>query len=172
MGIDPSLTCTAIVSIITSSSGESVSKRLCRTEKKKFTCHAARIDALRNMLLGEITQNNLPALIALEGYSFGSKGDAIYKISEWGGLLRWTLWGELLTFIEVPPATLKLFVAGKGNADKEAMIAAVKRRWQYEPEDDNDADAFGLARLAEAYAKGPGSAEHQILEGKVRLVRG
>ena len=43
----------------------------------------------------------------------------------------------------VPVGTIKRFAAGKGNADKQAMIAAVRERG-FEPADDNEADAIAL----------------------------
>jgi len=43
----------------------------------------------------------------------------------------------------VPVATIKRFVAGKGNADKQAVIAAVKARG-FAPVDDNKADAIAI----------------------------
>lgn len=64
----------------------------------------------------------------------------------YGGLL-----GQLTAFCEeraipyrgVPVGTIKSFATGKGNASKEAMIAAAKS-WGYEPADDNEADAIAL----------------------------
>jgi Holliday junction resolvasome RuvABC endonuclease subunit len=43
----------------------------------------------------------------------------------------------------VPVGTIKRHVAGKGNADKEAVIAAVRTRG-FDPKDDNEADALAL----------------------------
>lgn len=43
----------------------------------------------------------------------------------------------------VPVGTIKKFATGKGNANKDAMMAAV-RGWGYEPADDNEADATAL----------------------------
>ncbi|MBX6376491.1 MAG: hypothetical protein IRZ13_19980 [Acetobacteraceae bacterium] len=43
----------------------------------------------------------------------------------------------------VPVATIKRFATGKGNADKAAMIAAVRARG-FAPADDNEADAIAL----------------------------
>jgi Holliday junction resolvasome RuvABC endonuclease subunit len=45
-----------------------------------------------------------------------------------------------------PVGTIKKFATGKGNADKDAMIAAVKA-WGHRPADDNEADAIALCRL-------------------------
>lgn len=47
----------------------------------------------------------------------------------------------------VPVQTIKSFATGKGNASKDAMIAAA-RSWGFEPVDDNEADAIALWRLA------------------------
>lgn len=44
----------------------------------------------------------------------------------------------------VPVGTIKKFATGRGNADKKAMIAAVRSRWGVETDDDNEADAVAL----------------------------
>ena len=43
----------------------------------------------------------------------------------------------------VPVGTIKRFIAGKGNADKAAVIAAVRARG-FNPADDNEADALAI----------------------------
>ena len=43
----------------------------------------------------------------------------------------------------MPVGTIKRFIAGKGNADKAAVIAAVRKRG-FAPEDDNEADAVAI----------------------------
>jgi hypothetical protein len=43
----------------------------------------------------------------------------------------------------VPVATIKRFIAGKGNADKQAVIDAVRARG-FCPADDNEADAIAI----------------------------
>ena len=43
----------------------------------------------------------------------------------------------------VPVGTIKRFIAGKGNADKDAVIAAIRARG-FEPADDNEADALAI----------------------------
>ena len=49
--------------------------------------------------------------------------------------------------IQISPAAIKKFITGKGNANKEAVIAAIKARG-YKPKDDNEADALALLLLA------------------------
>jgi hypothetical protein len=63
-----------------------------------------------------------------------------------GGLMATlTSWAELrgVPYGGVPVGTIKKFATGRGNADKAAMIAAVRARG-YHPADDNEADALAL----------------------------
>jgi hypothetical protein len=63
-----------------------------------------------------------------------------------GGLLATlTAWAEMhsIPYEGVPVGTIKRFATGKGNADKAAMIAAMKARG-FTPADDNEADALAL----------------------------
>jgi Holliday junction resolvasome RuvABC endonuclease subunit len=64
----------------------------------------------------------------------------------YGGLLAvLTAWSEenLVAYQGVPVGTIKRFIAGKGNADKAAVIAAVQAKG-FAPADDNEADAIAI----------------------------
>ena len=64
----------------------------------------------------------------------------------YGGLLATlTSWCEQrsIGYQGVPVGTIKRFIAGKGNADKQAVIAAVRERG-FSPADDNEADALAI----------------------------
>jgi Holliday junction resolvasome RuvABC endonuclease subunit len=64
----------------------------------------------------------------------------------YGGLLGvLTSWCEehLVAYQGVPVGTIKQFIAGKGNADKAAVIAAVQAKG-FAPADDNEADAIAI----------------------------
>jgi hypothetical protein len=62
-----------------------------------------------------------------------------------GYLAHLTAWAEMfkIPYRGVPVATIKRHVTGKGNADKDAVIAAV-RALGFDPADDNEADALAL----------------------------
>jgi len=62
-----------------------------------------------------------------------------------GFLATLTAWceQETIPYEGVPVGTIKRFATGKGNADKAAMIAAVRARG-FLPADDNEADAIAL----------------------------
>lgn len=50
--------------------------------------------------------------------------------------------------------TLKKFVTGKGTGPKSVIIKGVYKKWGYDTDDDNLADAYGLARMAAAVTCG------------------
>ncbi len=62
-----------------------------------------------------------------------------------GFLATLTAWCEQQTvpYQGVPVATIKRVIAGRGNADKAAVIAAVRERG-FNPADDNEADAIAI----------------------------
>ena len=63
-----------------------------------------------------------------------------------GGLLATlTAWAETagVPYQGVPVGTIKRHATGKGNANKDAMIAAAKARG-FSPADDNEADAIAI----------------------------
>jgi Holliday junction resolvasome RuvABC endonuclease subunit len=59
-------------------------------------------------------------------------------------------------FSEAPPATVKKHITGSGKADKAAMMTAI-RAMGFSPEDDNAADAIGVAHYAWHVKFGGGS---------------
>jgi Holliday junction resolvasome RuvABC endonuclease subunit len=64
----------------------------------------------------------------------------------YGGFLAGlTAWCEehAIAYQGVPVGTIKRFIAGKGNADKAAVIAAIRERG-FSPADDNEADAIAI----------------------------
>lgn len=72
----------------------------------------------------------------------------------YGGLLATlTAWAEYhgIPYSGVPVGTIKKHATGKGNAPKEAMIAAAVARG-FRPADDNEADALALLHMVESGA--------------------
>ena len=72
-----------------------------------------------------------------------------------GYLAHLTAWSEAnrIPYQGVPVGTIKRHIAGKGNADKQAVIDAV-RRLGFAPADDNEADALALLNWAIAHGIG------------------
>lgn len=86
-------------------------------------------------------------LLAIEGYSFGSQGRAVFDTAELGGIVRWALWSKGIPFVEVPPTSLKLFATGKGNSKKDLVLAECIRRLGYSGSSHDEADALWLRAM-------------------------
>ena len=72
----------------------------------------------------------------------------------YGGLMATlTAWAETrgIPYQGVPVGTIKKHATGKGNAPKEAMIAAAVARG-FNPADDNEADALALLHMVQVGA--------------------
>lgn len=103
-----------------------------------------------------------------------------FDLGEVSGVAKRLVYGAYaIECVPVPPKRLKLYTTGSGDADKAAMIHAVKREWGHDAgEDDDEADSFALAHLARALRTGPGARRcevqvvHDILHpgaGKARV---
>jgi crossover junction endodeoxyribonuclease RuvC len=109
-----------------------------------------RLAEIRNFIL-ELASDC--EVVVLEGYSYASPNQA-HQIGELGGVVRLGLYAAHVPYAEIPPAVLKKFATGKGNADKDAVLAAAIRRFGFQGEDNNAADAWilramGLAAYSE-----------------------
>lgn len=94
--------------------------------------------------LGEIaTTNGGIGLIVYEEVRRHAGTDAAHVYG--GFLATLTAWCEDcgVAYEAVPVGTIKRFVTSKGNAGKEAVIAAIRARG-FHPADDNEADALAL----------------------------
>jgi hypothetical protein len=67
---------------------------------------------------------------------------AVFALSRLAHLSAWCE-ERAIAYQGVPVGTIKRYATGKGNADKAAMIAAMRARG-FAPVDDNEADALAL----------------------------
>ena len=137
IGIDFSLTCPAI----TISKSDRISYDTCvfyyLTSRKKFEIDGPvfhgetyptyehiidRYEKLSNWIISKFPDKI--DHIALEGYSFGSRGGRAFDIGEATGLLKYFLYKLNLNPIIIPPTTVKKYAFGKGNATKIQMHEA------------------------------------------------
>lgn len=104
---------------------------------------------IRDMVTLAVDESNAD-LVAIEGFSFGSKGRAVFDIGGSGWIVRLALYERGVKYVEVPPSVLKRFACGRGNADKSAMLMAAINRLGYDnpKPDDNEVDALWLRALA------------------------
>jgi len=113
---------------------------------------AERLSSLRRRIISFVKGFH-PDLVALEGYAYDAE-NRLADLGEIGGVLRVELFDLGIPHIIVPPTTLKQFVTGTGAASKEKMMKFVQERYNYTTDNDNIADAVGLAKFAEVYCTG------------------
>ena len=115
-------------------------------------------------------------LVFLEGFSFGSRGRAVFDTGGLGWIIRRLLGSELkIAFYEIPPTTLKLFVTGKGNSGKPVMLEKTYRRWKIGSEilkDDNMVDAFGLCKLGESFLQWQDKGDEGFTKKELQVFNG
>lgn len=83
-----------------------------------------------------------PDLVVVEDLPTHAKSAGITGMVH--GAARVVLRRHGVPYVLVPPATLKAYATGKGNADKTAMAIAALRRFDREFADDNQVDAYWL----------------------------
>jgi crossover junction endodeoxyribonuclease RuvC len=138
LAVDPSLTATGIAYPL----GDT---RVLRPKEKGVE----RLDWLAHEVLWQAKGNDAD-LVALEGFSYGSKGRAVFDIAGLGWVVRLDLHRHGIPYADVSPSSLKKYATGNGNAGKPLMQQEAARRLDYWPEkpDDNEVDALWLRAMA------------------------
>ena len=93
---------------------------------------ARRMGWLRDRVL-HLVDESAAGLVAIEGFSFGSKGRAVVDIGGLGWVVRTALWDANVPYVEVAPSLIKKFATGKGNAPKELVRDAARDRFVLRP---------------------------------------
>lgn len=100
--------------------------------------------------------------VCMEGYAHGAKFN-VAQMGELGAIVKDTLRDELnppaCWPTIVPPTSLKKFVLGDGGGQKDDIKLGVYKKWGVDfstgkKGDDNQADAYGLAKIAYALVHG------------------
>lgn len=144
---------------------------LCFTDKNKkegFTCisydtpkkenydhRILRFEDVGDILINEIpyTVANTKTIIMMEDYAAGAKGKTD-EIAECAGILKY----KLLVEYGIKPnqlwlcniSHLKMFVSGKGQSKKELILKEVYKKWKFDTNDNNEADAFVMWKILKA----------------------
>lgn len=115
------------------------------TTLKSSATGMARLVDLRDAVLAVCADADL---VAVEGYSFGSRNSQAHALGELGGVVRVALHEAAIRYLDVSPATVKKYATGRGNAPKAEVYGAAIRRLGYQGCDHNQADALWLRALA------------------------
>ncbi len=99
-------------------------------------------------LLSTTIEECSPDLVAIEGYAMGAHTAHAHALGELGGVVRLELWRAGIPYVEIPPACLKKFATGRGNASKDQVLVAAVQRSSGRTFTNDEADAWWLWLMA------------------------
>ena len=151
LGIDPSTTATGVV-LLQSSDGRLPTLVL----EREINCKTETgVTRSRRMVLEimEVIHAHKPDKIVVEGYSLNmKKASSVIPLVELGGLLRFMLVIDDLSWFDPRAGEVKKFATGKGNTPKDKIMMFVLKRWAHESFSNNTADAYVLACMGLAHS--------------------
>lgn len=166
IGIDPSATATGLVSL--DRHGEVVSARTV-SPSMAGTRRLTYVHRTVSEWISDQCAFSPIVHICMEGYGYGTQ--MAHTLGEVGGVIKLalieTLGDRLVAYPTVPaPNQVKKWATGKGVGAKEDMMLAVYKRWNVELADNNQIDAYVLARMAGALESGETeiAAQVEVLE--------
>jgi len=109
-----------------------------------------RLDYICNEIILRIPPKDY--YIGIENYAYGRPNQA-HQIGELHGALKHLFFRFQIEYNLYAPKSIKKFASGKGNAKKELLIRDVFKRWGFETDNNNLADAYAIAKLTEAHHK-------------------
>lgn len=142
IGIDLSLSATGVA--IHTEDGQALSTTIRTGPGDHLADQHDRITHIISEINGRL--HNRTALAVLEGPSYGSRGAGTWDRAGLWWMTYHLLHSCAVPTAVIPPATLKRFATGRGNATKTDMaVALAKRTDGLEMRDDNRVDAWWLA---------------------------
>lgn len=96
----------------------------------------------------EIIRAHEPICITKEAMSFGSPHGALHMAEVHGAVSYAMCKAGAQEPYEVAPSTLKKFATGSGKGEKSDVKLAIYKRWGQDIKNNNQADAYVLARMA------------------------
>lgn len=144
LGADLSLSRSGLVAI--NAKGAIVGRISIASEKRA----GARLSEIaRRVVL--FTKEHRPKEMAFEATFSGSNRSVGLKLAQLHGAVLAAFADERLGHpVYVSPATLKLFTTGNGHAEKSDIRLQAYKKWGVELDDNDQADAHSLARIAGA----------------------
>lgn len=143
VGMDPSYNSFAI--IVLDKDGEIIEKKLLSSNTKD--------EAEDRIITLEKEFSFIPNIMCLhsvylEGPSYSSDGAFMLQMGALHFYLRIFFRKNNINYTVIAPGTLKKFVTGDGRAKKDLILLKTYKKWGVEFKVNDEADAYGLARMA------------------------
>ncbi len=151
LGIDASTNCTGLV--VLTGNGTKIPTLLCEAQIKYPKLSG--MDRHKAIVLDVLTfvHSHQPDVIVIEGYSLNMKNaSSVVPLVELGGLIRFMLHLDGLSWLDPRAGEVKKFVLGKGVGPKDQIMMFVLKRWGHTSKDNNTADAYALACMGLAHS--------------------
>lgn len=113
----------------------------------KIKTDPERMIDLTEKVMSHVNDNDI---IAIEGFSYGSRGRGIGFQFGYGYAVRTAMYTADRQYLIVTPSQVKKYATGKGNTSKDNMAVPIFKKWEFEHESDNVRDAYVLAQIAYA----------------------
>ena len=147
-GLDLSLTCSGIAVCVENSAGTSMVTDTVTSKGVRAATLVDRHRRLSTLADGIIGYAEVCDLAVIEGPFVGSKGGSPIDRMALFWMVAGTLIRRNVPVAVIAPTSLKLAIAGKGNADKASLAVALMRLWPDVDVTSSDvSDAAGLAHL-------------------------
>ncbi len=117
------------------------------------------IDELKRLLkieneIRQIMIEEEPSLAVIEGMAYmASNTTSLVQLAGLNYIIRKMLHEHGIKFIVVAPTTLKKFSTSKGNCQKDLILLEVYKKYGEEFEENNQCDAYVLAKIGEVAFK-------------------
>lgn len=150
LGIDPSTKATGLVTL------DSMHDQAPCLVREQTVKAGTLVGIERNTMIVtavmEVIHADKPDIIVMEGYSLNMRNAAsVIPLVELGGLLRFMMNLDGYSWLDPRAPELKKFITGKGTGEKDMIMMAVLQRWGHASNNNNTADAYGLAAMGLAY---------------------
>lgn len=150
LGLDLSYTCTGIVVVDTDK--KVVVAEGIKTKPEDWSNKFHRIDYLISTIDTILSIDKAPiSLACIEDYHCGKNLETSIGLVELGFTVRKNLYHKGIPFFTAVPSQIKKYVTGNGSmGNKSIMLKEVYKKWGFDVNDDNVADAFAMAQTARA----------------------
>ncbi len=120
----------------------------------------ARLAFIRDTLT-ELLAGRRFAVGVMEGYAYNAFNTG-FMLSEVAAVVKLAFYDHCDVAYIAAPKQLKKFVTSKGTSSKEDVMFAIEKQWGVVIEDDNKADAYGLARIGYEITRPESLKRHQL----------
>ena len=121
---------------------------------KTMTEFIPRMDFVRSQVAALLPGNKATwcdtVFVTLEGLAFAAQGNVALQLAGVGYFVRHALWRAGIKFKDITPNQGKKFLTGKHQCDKNLILKEVYKRYHFDVDDDNVADAINFNMIGRA----------------------